>query len=51
MFLAQREGLLARLYSQTREISSVTVIYGAMNQFLATAGDAMRKAGVFDCLS
>ncbi len=51
MFLAQREGLLARLYSQTREISSATVIYGAMNQFLATVGDAMRKAGVFDCLA
>lgn len=51
MFLAQREGLLARLYSQTREISSATVIYGAMNQFLATVGAEMRKAGVFDCLS
>lgn len=50
MFLAQREGLLARLYSQTREISSATVIYSVMNRFLALVGDEMRKAGAFDCL-
>jgi integrase len=50
MFLAQRVGLLARLYSQTREISSATVIYSAMNRFLKVVGDEMRKAGVFDVL-
>ena len=50
LLLTQRECLLSRLYSETREISSATVIHGAMNRLLKIVGDEMRKAGVFDDL-
>lgn len=48
MFLAQRNALLARLYSQTVEINGATVIYGAMNRFLKQVGDEMRGCSAFD---
>jgi integrase len=50
MFLGQKEGLLARLYSQTRELSAAKGIYAVMNQFLGEVGEEMRRAGVFDVI-